>query len=424
MMETIKVRNTVFGEGIPKIAVPLVGKTEEEIVSQAEKAVEASADLLELRADAVDTQLLLSGMQGGLARVREAAGDLPVLYTYRSSREGGLKQENESEYKEAVLTGLRSSCIDLIDIELNAEDRELLCAEAQKAGVPVVLSWHNFHKTPDEEELQELVDRMLACGTEIIKLASMPHSASDVQRVLARSAALKQRAEKPFIMISMGEFGQIVRQSAEAYGSVLTFGCLPGNASAPGQIAADELRKRLEQVHETRMRGKHLFLTGFMGCGKSSAADALSKKTGMSVVEMDAEIEREAGCSISEIFEKEGEQGFRDRESSLLASLYEREPSIVSCGGGAVLRPGNVAMMRCLGLTVLLTAKPETILERLTGESENRPLIREHMTLDGVREKMAGRKEQYEAAAERFIETDGRSVEDIASEIIFLLQGK
>ena len=83
---------------------------------------------------------------------------------------------------------------------------------------------------------------------------------------------------------------------------------------------------------------KHIFLIGFMGCGKSANARYLSKMTGAHQMEMDQKISKDQGMTITEIFSKFGEQHFRDLETELIRSMKDREPMVVSCGGGAVLR--------------------------------------------------------------------------------------
>ena len=91
---------------------------------------------------------------------------------------------------------------------------------------------------------------------------------------------------------------------------------------------------------------KNVFLIGFMGCGKSTMSRLLTEKTGAELIEMDETIETESGMSINEIFEKYGETHFRDLESQLISRITQKGGMVVSCGGGAILRPENVACMR------------------------------------------------------------------------------
>lgn len=162
---------------------------------------------------------------------------------------------------------------------------------------------------------------------------------------------------------------------------------------------------------------QNIFLIGFMGAGKSSIAKELSKKLQMNIVEMDQRIVQEQGMSINEIFEKYGENHFRDIESQLILDLGNTEPVIVSCGGGVVIRQENSQYMKKSGKVVFLTAKPETIFERVR-YSKERPILNGNMNVEFIADLMAKRLPLYEAAADVMIHTDGKTVAQIAEEII------
>ena len=162
---------------------------------------------------------------------------------------------------------------------------------------------------------------------------------------------------------------------------------------------------------------KNIFLIGFMGCGKSTIARMLSEKLGVAQVEMDEVIVQEQEMSITEIFEKYGEEHFRDIETELVSRLQEKEGVVVSCGGGAVLREENRERMKASGAIVWLTAKPETILERVK-HSTNRPVLNGHMNVEYIAELMEKRRGCYEDAADYMVATDGKSREEICEEIL------
>ena len=154
-----------------------------------------------------------------------------------------------------------------------------------------------------------------------------------------------------------------------------------------------------------------------MGCGKSIIARMLSKKLGMEQVEMDELIVQEQGMSITEIFEKYGEEYFRNRETDLIKHLQMKDGVIVSCGGGAVLCEENRRMMKESGIIVWLTAEPETILERVK-YSTNRPILNGHMNVEYIAELMKKRHECYAMAADYQVVTDGKGCEEICTEIL------
>lgn len=158
-----------------------------------------------------------------------------------------------------------------------------------------------------------------------------------------------------------------------------------------------------------------------MGTGKSTISRALTRTLHMDCMEMDAMIEQKQGMPISKIFEKYGEDYFRDAESSLLLELKEREGVIVSCGGGVVVRPENIGYMKDSGKVVLLSATPQTVYERVKN-STSRPVLNGHMNVEYIEELMEKRREKYQAAADIVIVTDGRSTEEICGEICRALE--
>ena len=143
----------------------------------------------------------------------------------------------------------------------------------------------------------------------------------------------------------------------------------------------------------------NIFLIGFMGSGKSTIARQLKKELGMELVEMDQRIVDEQGMSINEIFAQKGEDGFRDIESQLVVDLGKQEASIISCGGGVVIRQQNVENMKKSGKIVFLTATPETILERVKNGTD-RPLLNGNMNVPYIKDMMDKRRDFYEGAAD------------------------
>lgn len=163
----------------------------------------------------------------------------------------------------------------------------------------------------------------------------------------------------------------------------------------------------------------NIYLIGFMGVGKSAVASELQKKLALPLIEMDQEIVDRQGMEISDIFARYGETYFRDLESDLIREIAKGDGAIVSCGGGAVLRKENVDAMRQSGMVVLLTAEPETVLERV-GNSTHRPLLEGKMNVDAIRELIEQRQPAYENACQFFVPTDGKRPAEIADGIAVL----
>lgn len=162
---------------------------------------------------------------------------------------------------------------------------------------------------------------------------------------------------------------------------------------------------------------KTLFLIGFMGAGKSSVAAALGSILEREVVEMDQCISRREGMSIPEIFAQKGEAYFRQCETALLQTLGQWEPVVVSCGGGVPMREENVAAMRACGTVILLTARPEVILDRVK-DDHSRPLLEGRKEVSQIAALMEQRRPKYEAAADLRIDTSNLTVQQVCDAIL------
>lgn len=132
---------------------------------------------------------------------------------------------------------------------------------------------------------------------------------------------------------------------------------------------------------------------------------------------MDQAIVRENGMSISDMFERYGEEYFREKETQMLRRLSERAPAVISCGGGTVLRQENVELMKRSGKIILLTAAPETVFERVRHGKE-RPILNGHMNVSYIAQLMEKRRAAYESACDVSVSTDDKTPDAIAREIL------
>jgi len=164
------------------------------------------------------------------------------------------------------------------------------------------------------------------------------------------------------------------------------------------------------------MLDRPLILTGFMGAGKSSVGRALADKLRCPFIDLDAEITGRAGRSINEIFAKDGEAAFRVLESACLEQVLHLRVAVIATGGGAVIADANRALMRATGVVVNLTASFDRIMERLSGDT-SRPLYAGNDPAKRAKALMEQREQFYNDADIR-IDTDGKSVEDVAAEIL------
>lgn len=176
-----------------------------------------------------------------------------------------------------------------------------------------------------------------------------------------------------------------------------------------------------KRIQSRNLFNYNIFLIGFMGAGKSTISDYLKNVLAMDVVEMDQCIVERQGMSISDIFETYGEEYFRELETNLLFEMQSRSNVVVSCGGGVPMRERNVAEMKKNGRVVLLTAKPETILERVK-DNHDRPLLENNKNVSFIADLLEKRRAKYEAAADIVVETDGKSELEICEELIHRLR--
>lgn len=176
-----------------------------------------------------------------------------------------------------------------------------------------------------------------------------------------------------------------------------------------------------KRIQSRNLFNYNIFLIGFMGAGKSTISDYLKNALAMDVVEMDQCIVERQGMSISDIFETYGEEYFRELETNLLIEMQSQSNVVVSCGGGVPMRERNVVEMKKNGRVVLLTAKPETILERVK-DNHDRPLLENNKTVPFIADLMEKRRAKYEAAADIVIETDGKTELEICEELIHRLR--
>lgn len=155
-----------------------------------------------------------------------------------------------------------------------------------------------------------------------------------------------------------------------------------------------------------------VYLVGMPGSGKSSVGPALAARLGVPFVELDAEIERAAGRTVREIFERDGEPRFRELEAVALTEAAARDPSVVSCGGGVVLEPANRVTLRATGEVVFLSV-PLEILGRRVRPAAERPLIRKEGDLERL---LAEREPLYREFAAHVVDASG-SVDEVAASI-------
>lgn len=262
--------------GLPAVAVSLTGPSLAQARTQARSAIDAGADVLELRVDLLeeagalaapaplDAATAAAQVLECLRGLREAIdGAAPLLLTCRTAAEGGRAQLDDTAYGSllrSVLDGLADWTPErrpaAIDVEVQRGCLPQVCAQAHALSIDVVASFHDFEATPANEALEEVLARMAREGADLAKIAVWPTSTDDVARLLRVCARATAGAGEgtglgvPVAAMSMGTLGAVSRV-APAFGSALTFAVVPdeqgqARASAPGQLPIQDVRRCLE----------------------------------------------------------------------------------------------------------------------------------------------------------------------------------
>ena len=250
-MNTIKVRDIEIGAGAPKIIVPIVGVTKDDILNEAKTFDSIPVDVVEWRVDWFEHVFEFDKVEDVLKELRTALGNIPLLLTFRTKKEGGEKAIDTKDYKELNLRAAKTGYVDFIDVEIFTGDdvvREIIDG-AHAAGVRVIASNHDFFKTPAKSDIIYRLRKMQDMGADIPKIAVMPQSKRDVLTLLcATEEMVTDYADRPIITMSMAGTGVISRLCGEVFGSSMTFGAAK-KASAPGQMGVNDLNTVLDLLH-------------------------------------------------------------------------------------------------------------------------------------------------------------------------------
>lgn len=250
-MNPVRIRHITIGEGIPKICVPIVGVTKDEILQEAKSFDAIPADLAEWRVDWFANAFDKRNVLEILASLRKLLGERPILFTFRTQKEGGEQSIEPEDYVSLNEDAAMSGFVDLIDAEIFSGDDivKKIIETSHQAGVKVIASNHDFHGTPEKKEILQRLYKMQDLGADISKIAVMPQTPKDVLTLLAATEEMQRSSAKsPIVTMSMAGTGVISRLCGEIFGSAITFGAAD-RTSAPGQIKAAELAQILSLLH-------------------------------------------------------------------------------------------------------------------------------------------------------------------------------
>lgn len=169
--------------------------------------------------------------------------------------------------------------------------------------------------------------------------------------------------------------------------------------------------------------GKNIVLIGFMGTGKSSVGMKLAERLNRKFVDMDREIEKVCGMSVSDVFRRYGEIRFRSEERLMAGKLARQTGLVIATGGGVVLGDGNLEALQENGIIINLEAKPEYIFQRVNRKKGTRPLLKKNVTVDEIKEMLQHRQPLYQQA-EIIVDTNNKGVDEVVEEIISYLRAR
>lgn len=246
----IKVKNKTFGDEKVLICLPLVSKSKKELLEQTRELLELNPDVLEWRVDFFknldyqDESELVESMK----ELSNLTKDIPLIFTCRHIAEGGNKEISQEDRIKIIERALETNLADIIDVEMFNDKKflEEIKTLVKKYNKYLILSHHNFEKTPDEEFILDKIIEGEKLGADITKLAVMANSYGDVLKLF--NATYKARTSKvkiPIVTMSMGEYGKITRVFGGYFGVDMSFAVGKG-VSAPGQMPVENVRKMLE----------------------------------------------------------------------------------------------------------------------------------------------------------------------------------
>ena len=247
----------IAGGKFPLVCTPLVGRTHASVIAEVLQVLPKKPDVLEWRVDFFDGIGDHAALIQLARAIKQAAGDIPLLFTRRSTIEGGEPITlNEAQVIAMYTAVCASKSIDLIDYEManDAANIAQVRAAAVAHDVKLVLSFHNFACTPGLDTLASKFLMAEQLGADVAKVAVMPHDMDDVLTLLTATQHASKTLRIPLISMSMGAYGALTRLFGFAFGSALTFAVGAAN-SAPGQVPIEDLNLVLAVLQKS-MAGK------------------------------------------------------------------------------------------------------------------------------------------------------------------------
>ncbi|MBS7123648.1 MAG: type I 3-dehydroquinate dehydratase [Faecalibacillus sp.] len=249
---SIEIKGVIIGEGKPKVCVPIVESQDEAILNKLKEFNELEVDMIELRIDFYENIHQEDALRNLFLNIAALQIQKPIILTIRTAAEGGEVEIDPKDYFNVYKLAVEANAFDIYDVELALgtnmaiELRTLI----HDAGKYMLMSSHNFDRTPEVDSLMQKFRSMDSLEADIMKVAVMPEDYQDLLNLLSFTVQAKNEyTQKPIVTMSMSAIGLTSRLVGEQFGSAITFASV-GKASAPGQIDYQELNQILEIIHK------------------------------------------------------------------------------------------------------------------------------------------------------------------------------
>lgn len=244
------------GARYPAICAPLVGRTRERLLAEVAVVAARQPDILEWRVDFFEVIADVDAVVDLAARIRQASGGIPLLFTRRSAREGGepitLSERQVVEMYRAVC---EAGHVDIVDFEMGNDPADVRAVREMSRAhdIQLVLSFHDFKATPSSDVLMERFAQAARLHADIAKVAVMPQRMDDVLTLLNATLRASRELSIPVVSMSMGRLGALTRVAGWTCGSAMTF-AVGESSSAPGQMAIADVQAGIALLQKALRR--------------------------------------------------------------------------------------------------------------------------------------------------------------------------
>ena len=245
----INIGNLELGDNKPeRIIVPITAKTYKDVLVQANRLITEPVDIIEWRLDYLQSNLSdFDTLIGTAIDLKSILGETPIIATNRTVKEGGDFDYSGNLYTDTYNQLIQAEIIDAIDVEFSREDIEIaqLRSLTTNGDVTMIMSHHDFEKSPDKNELIFLMSQMAKGNPDIIEVAIAATNREDVMNLMDATLAADHQIQQPLITLSIGELGKITQLAGKTFGRIATYGPIENN---PNQLSVSMLKDVLANV--------------------------------------------------------------------------------------------------------------------------------------------------------------------------------